>query len=94
VSDVFVRIVWRFLLRFGVTYIVQDQGGNELDIYEYAIVSKLNPSEPTQAICRLVTKKMTLLPYGKTGVIKKSQNLHCQAARRKLVKIDPKRWLK
>jgi hypothetical protein len=91
VSDVFVSIVGRFPLGFGITYIAQDQGGNELDFYEYAIVSRLNPPEPTQAICRLVTKKMMFLPYGITGVIKKSQNLHFQAARRKLVKIDPKR---
>jgi hypothetical protein len=51
----------------------------------------LNPPDPTQAICRLVTKKMMFLPYGKTAVVKKEHNLHFHAARKQLVKIDPKR---
>lgn len=90
-ADVFVSIVGRFPLGFGIAYIAHDTGGNELDFYEYAIVSTLNPPESDQAICRLVTKKMMFLPYGKTSIVKKEHNLYFQVARKKLVKINPKR---
>lgn len=90
-SDVFVSIVGQFPLGFGIAYVAQDMSGNELDFYEYAIVSSLNPPKPEQAICRLVTKNMMFLPYGKTGIVKKEHNLHFQTARKKLVKISPKR---
>jgi hypothetical protein len=91
VADVFVSIVGQFPLGFGIAYIAQDMSGNELDFYEYAIVSRLNPQQTDQPICRLVTKHMIFLPHGKTSVIKKGYNLHFQTARKKLVKIDPKR---
>ena len=91
VSEVFVSIVGQFPLGFGIAYIAQDMNGNELDFYEYAIVSSLNPPLKDQPISRFVTKNLMFLPHGKTGVVKKTRNLHFQAARKKLVKIDPKR---
>ncbi len=91
VSNVFVSIVGQFPLGFGITYIAQKMDGEELDFYEYAIVSRLNPPEVDQPICRLVTKNLMFLPYGKTGVVKKVHNLYFQAARGKLVKIAPRK---
>ena len=91
VSDVFVNIVGQFPLGFGVAYVAQDMSGNDLNFYEYAIVTRLNPPKTYLPICRLVTKNLMFLPHGKTAVIKKEHNLHFPIARKKLVKIDPKR---
>ncbi|MFT5839408.1 MAG: hypothetical protein ACI9UT_001911 [Flavobacteriales bacterium] len=91
VSDAFVSIVGQFPLGFGITYIAQNMNGGESDFYEYGIVTRLNPAKKDQPICRLVTKNLMFLPHGKTGIIKKEHNLHFQSARKKLVKIDPKR---
>lgn len=91
VAEVFVSIVGQFPLGFGITYVAQDMSGKELDFYEYAVVSRLNPATLNQPICRLVTKNMIFSPYGKSIVIKKECNLHFQVARKKLVKISPKR---
>ena len=88
VSDVFVSVVGQFPLGFGITYVAQDMNGSELDFYEYAIVSRLNPPKFEDAICRLVTKKMLFLPYGKMGNVKKEHILHFQTARKKLIKIS------
>ncbi len=94
ISEVFVSIVGQFPLGFGIAYIAQNTDGDVLDFYEYAIVSRLTPPKTDQPICRLVTKNLMFLPHGKTGVIKKVHNLHFQVARKKLVKIDPKRLAK
>jgi hypothetical protein len=91
VAEVFVSIVGQFPLGFGIAYVAQGMSGNELDFYEYAIVSRLNPSIMDHPICRLVTKNLMFLPHGKTAVINKNRNLHFQAARKKLVKIDARR---
>ncbi len=94
IADTFVSIVGQFPLGFGVAYIAQDINGMELDFYEYAIVSRLNPENFEEPICRLVTKSLMFLPHGKTVSIKKSRNLHFTLARKKLNKIDPKRLAK
>jgi hypothetical protein len=90
-ADVFVSIVGRFPLGFGIAYIAQDTSGNELGFYEYAIVTGLNPPLIEQPICRLVTKNLMFLPHGKTDTIKRNRNLNFQIARKKLIKIDSKR---
>jgi hypothetical protein len=91
VSDAFISIVGQFPLGFGITYIAQNMNGGELDFYEYAIVTMLNPTKIDEPICRLVTKNLMFLPHGKTSVVKKEHHLHFQVARKKLVKIDAKR---
>jgi hypothetical protein len=91
VSEVFVNIVGQFPLGFGIAYIAQNMNAEELDFYEYAIVSRLNPAKSDEPICRLVTKNLMFLPHGKTAVVKKGHNLHFIEARKKLVKIDPKK---
>jgi hypothetical protein len=91
VSQVFVSIVGQFPLGFGIAYVAHDISGNELGFYEYAIVSGLNPPLIEEPICRLVTKNLMFLPYGKTDTIKRNRNLHFQIARKKLIKIDSKR---
>lgn len=91
VSEIFISIVGLFPLGFGITYIAQDKNGYDLNFYEYAIVTGLNPLKPDYAIFRLVTRKLMFLTRGKTDVVTKNQNLHFEFARKKLVKIDSKR---
>jgi hypothetical protein len=91
VSDIFVSIVGMFPLGFGIVYITQDKNGYDLNSYEYAIVTRLNPPKPDQAICQLVTRDLMFLPRGKTNIIKKNQNLYFDFTKKKLAKIAPKR---
>jgi hypothetical protein len=91
ISKVFIDIVGQFPLGYGITYIPRDLNGEELELYEYAIVSRLNPKNIDEPVCRLVTKNLIFLPHGKTAVIAKERNLHFPEARKKLIKIDPKR---
>jgi len=91
IAKVFVEIVGQFPLGYGIVYIPKDIRGNELELYEYAIVSGLNPKVLDEPICRPATKNLMFLTYSKTMVIDKEINLHFPVARKKLVKIDPKR---
>lgn len=90
-AKLFVDIVSHFPLGYGIVYIPKDMRGDELELYEYAIVSGLNPKIVDEPICRPVTKKLMFLAYGKTMVMQKSINLHFPIVRKKLMKIDPKR---
>jgi hypothetical protein len=91
IGKVFVDIVGNFPLGYGIAYIPRDMRGDELELYEYAIVSGLNPKVLDEPICRPVTKNLMFLTYGKTMLVDKSVNLHFPKARKKLMKIDPKR---
>lgn len=91
ISKTFIDIVGQFPLGYGITYIPRDLNGEELELYEYAIVSRLNPKKTDEPVCRLVTKNLIFLPTGKTAVIARERNLHFPEARKKLIKIEPKR---
>lgn len=93
IAKVFVDLVGNFPLGYGIVYIPRDMRGDELEIYEYAIVSGLNPKSLEEPICRPVTKNLMFLAYGKTMTVDKSINLHFPIARKKLMKIDPKRLI-
>tara|TARA_R110000751_G_scaffold15290_7_gene49685 strand:+ start:83764 stop:85218 length:1455 start_codon:yes stop_codon:yes gene_type:complete len=93
IAKVFVDIVGHFPLGYGIVYIPKDMRGNELDLYEYAIVTELNPKVLDEPICRPVTKNLMFLTFGKTLVVDKTINLHYPIARKKLMKIDPKRLI-
>jgi hypothetical protein len=91
IAKAFVDIVGQFPLGYGIVYIPKDMRGEELELYEYAIVSGLNPKLVDEPICRPVTKNLMFLTHGKTMVMEKNINLHFPVARKKLMKIDPKR---
>jgi hypothetical protein len=91
IAKAFVDIVGQFPLGYGIVYIPKDMRGNELELYEYAIVSGLNPELSDEPICRPVTKNLMFIAYSKTMVVDKGINLHFPIARKKLMKIDPKR---
>ncbi|MEP1445483.1 MAG: hypothetical protein ABJK37_05105 [Paraglaciecola sp.] len=93
IAKVFVDIVGHFPLGYGIVYIPRDIRGNELEIYEYAIVTELNPKVLDEPVCRPVTKNLMFLTSGKTLAVDKNLNLHFPVARKKLVKIDPKRLI-
>ena len=93
IAKVFIEIVGQFPLGYGIVYIPKDLRGNELELYEYAIVTGLNPKVLDEPICRPVTKNLIFLTFGKTMVVDKSIHLHFPIARKKLVKIDPKRLI-
>lgn len=59
---------------YGVIYIPSEFG--VADRFEYAIVSKLYPKVPEQAICRTATRNLAFLSHGQEVVIKKESNLH------------------
>jgi len=90
-AQAFVSIVGHFPLGYGITYIPLDLRGVEQENYEYAIVIGLNPAKPQEPMCRLVSKDQMFLTQGVRGVIPKERNLHYPVARKKLVKIEPKR---
>lgn len=91
IAKAFLEIVGQFPLGYGIVYIPKDMRGNELELYEYAIVTGLNPKKLDEPICRPATKNLLFLAYAKTMVIEKDINLHFPVARKKLVKISPKR---
>lgn len=91
VANAFVSIVGQFPLGYGIVYIPRDMRGSELEIYEYAIVTGLNPEKSEEPICRPVSKNLMFLEFSKKEVIEKTRNLHFHGARKKLEKVDPKR---
>jgi hypothetical protein len=91
IAKVFVAIVGQFPLGYGIVYIPKDIRGEELELYEYAIVSELNPKKFDEPICRPVTKNLMFLTYAKTMILERHINLHFSVARKKLMNIDPQR---
>ncbi|WP_233267435.1 hypothetical protein [Paraglaciecola sp. L3A3] len=94
VVDAFISIVGRFPLGYGIIYIPKNTKGIELNCYEYAIVTGLNPLKIDEPSCRLVSRNLMFADYGKNEVIEKSRNTHFEIARKKLDRIDPNRLLK
>ena len=93
-AKAFISIVGKFPVGYGIVYIPIDMRGVELNHYEYAIVTTLNPKKLDEPHCRLVTRNMLFSEYGKTEVIQRSRNLHYEPARKKLDRIDPAKLLK
>ncbi|MEP1552254.1 hypothetical protein [Paraglaciecola sp.] len=90
-ADAFISIVGHFPQGYGVTLIPKNLQGVELNNYEYAVVTRLNPENPDEPICKVVTRNLTYITSGATTSIKKDCNLHFNKARNKLSKIDSAR---
>ncbi|MEP2653514.1 MAG: hypothetical protein ABJH06_16140 [Paraglaciecola sp.] len=90
-ADAFISIVGHFPQGYGVTLIPKNLQGVELDNYEYAVVTRLNPQNPDEPICKVVTRNLTYITFGATTSVKKDCNLHFNIARNKLSKIDSNR---
>ncbi|WP_189408085.1 hypothetical protein [Alteromonas halophila] len=87
----FIKIVGYFPQGFGVTFIPKNERGIERDQYECAIVTGLNPKNPAEPMCRVVSRNLTYISAGQDDVIERSCNLYFPANRKKLMRIGRER---
>lgn len=91
--DALLAITGVFPQGFGVTYIPKDSDRQDLDRYEYAIVTGLYPADIRQPICRMVTRNLTYNVSAQGCIISVDNNLYYPPARKKLEKISEERLL-
>lgn len=91
--DALLAITGVFPQGFGVTYIPKDSDRQDLDRYEYAIVTGLYPADIRQPICRMVTRNLTYNVSAQGCIISVENNLYYPPARKKLEKISEDRLL-
>ena len=91
--DALISITGVFPQGFGVTYIPKDSDRQDLDRYEYAIVTGLYPADIRQPICRMVTRNLTYNVSAQGCIISVENNLYYAPARKKLEKISEERLL-
>jgi hypothetical protein len=91
IADSLLSIVGHFPQGYGITYIPKDNDRQDMDRYEYAIVTELNPEDPYTPRCRVATRKLTFISSGQIISVKVENNLYFGAAKKKLEKINPAR---
>lgn len=91
VADCLLSILGHFPQGYGITFIPQDENENEIDRYEYAIVTGLNPEDPYIPVCRTATRNLSFVANGQIISIEKSSNLYFSTTKKKLEKINPAR---
>jgi len=91
IADYLLSIVGHFPQGYGITYIPKDDDNQDLDRYEYAIVTELNPADPYVPRCRVATRNLTFISSGQTISVKTESNLYFSVAKKKLEKINPAR---
>lgn len=91
--DALLAITGVFPQGFGVTYIPKDSDRQDLDRYEYAIVTGLYPVDIRQPICRMVTRNLTYNVSAQGCIISIENNLYYPPARKRLEKISEDRLL-
>lgn len=90
-AEDFVNLVGYFPQGFGITFIPLNENGQEKNQYECAIVTELNPKNPSEPVCRVVTRNQKYTSSGPFDVIKKSCNLYFPANRKKLMRMGEDR---
>ena len=90
-AESLIAIVGHFPQGYGITYIPKDNDNKDLNSYEYAIVTELNPEDPYVPRCRKATRKLTFISNGQVISVKADVNLYFPAARKKLEQISPER---
>ena len=90
-ANCLLAIVGHFPQGYGITYIPKGDDRQDMDRYEYAIVSDLNPKDPYVPRCRASTRNLTFISSGQSMLINKENNLYFLIARKKLEKINPAR---
>ncbi|WP_240224234.1 hypothetical protein [Rheinheimera hassiensis] len=91
--DALLRITGIFPQGFGITYIPKDSDRQDLDRYEYAIVTGLYPADIRQPICRMVTRNLTYNVSAQGCIVSVENNLYYPQARKKLERISEERLL-
>jgi hypothetical protein len=89
----FLRIVGLFPMGYGLPYIPKDSDGNDMERYEYAIVTGLYPADFRRPICRIVTYSLTYQASARGCVLSIENNLYFPIARRKLEFVPEERLL-
>ena len=87
----FVELVGYFPQGFGITYIPVNEKGQEKDQYECAIVVGLNPANPAEPLCKVVTRNQNYITSGAQEVIPKGRNLYFPSNRKKLLRMGQDR---
>jgi len=91
--DALISITGVFPQGFGVTYIPKDSDRQDLDRYEYAIVTGLYPADIRQPVCRMVTRNLTYNVSAMGCTVSVENNLYYPPARKKLERISEDRLL-
>jgi hypothetical protein len=90
-ADSLLSIVGHFPQGYGITYIPKDDDRKDMERYEYAIVTELNPADPYIPRCRVATRNLTFIAGGHTKSVNMENNLYFSAAKKKLEMINPVR---
>lgn len=91
--EALLRITGMFPQGFGITYIPKDSDRQDLDRYEYGIVTGLYPADIRQPICRMVTRNLTYNVSAQGCIVSVENNLYYPQARKKLERISEERLL-
>ncbi|TKB02441.1 hypothetical protein E5672_15185 [Alteromonas portus] len=87
----FIELVGYFPQGFGITYIPINEKGQEKDQYECAVVVGLNPANPAEPLCKVVTRNQKYITSGVQEIIPKGRNLYFPANRKKLMRVGQDR---
>ncbi|WP_246223239.1 hypothetical protein [Alteromonas profundi] len=87
----FIGLVGYFPQGFGITFIPLNDNGEEKKQYECAIVTELNPKNPAEPMCKVVTRNQKYTTNGGFDIVTKSSNLYFPANRKKLMRMGEKR---
>lgn len=90
-AECLLSIVGHFPQGYGITYIPKDDDMKDMERYEYAIVTELNPEDPYIPRCRVATRNLTFISSGNTNSVNIESNLYFSAAKKKLEKVNPAR---
>jgi hypothetical protein len=85
------KIIGDFPLGYGITFIPQDEHGQNYAHYEYAIVTQLYPAQVNQPVCRIATRKLKFISHGQDIVIKDNFNLHYMDVARNFSSLNKER---
>ena len=91
VVDALYKITGMFPQGYGITYRPSESDGSPSDTYEYAIVTRLYPSNPEQPICRVATRKLAFIGYGHDITIPSDRNLYFPETAKSMVNISKER---
>lgn len=89
-SRCFINLVGHFPLGFGMIYVHAHQSGEQLQNYDYGIVTRLNPQQPDAPSCRKITDNSKLGSDSKDFSLKPENNLFYPAVQKSLESLSEK----
>jgi len=91
VVDTLYKITGMFPQGYGVVFMPKDEFDEQADCYEYAIVNRLYPANPEEPLCRVATRHLGFMGYGKNMTIKTSLNLYFSETAKRLSTVSKDR---